>query len=298
MDLTQARHIPIIGDDIYNVGKAIKIMSQPCGPDPWIAVQAFFTYSPVLLWSLVKPEPMDFLTTRFGRGHHHRRRRRFRANDVWRPTWTDAIHGPGGKIPIAPGLTTALWRGAMLTERIGWYLLVVDATSDFLINWTTMAWAWSGCAVTDAPYARVWRDTPDTYFSDRPTRANLWGTHAERHGDATAGGASVQIRAPGPKTFSGSARCHVKEEHGINGQITRVYWTRRTHGQPTEFVDATHMRTPEADGPWNATETHWSTMHGPTEWWGYVEWTGGRLIVDRIRASATGAPGHGLEHDP
>lgn len=128
------RRLPFIGDDIANVGQVYDIVSQPCGPNPYIAVRAFFSYTPLLLWSLFKPEPLDVSFNRQGFRHSRIRRRGFEALITFELP-----------APQSPGLYWAIARGYQLTERIGWYLLVADATTDFLLNWSSMAYEYSGC---------------------------------------------------------------------------------------------------------------------------------------------------------
>lgn len=143
------RRIPIIGNDIYQVGQVIDLVDGTCQPDPYISVYAFFANVPRLVWSLVKPDPVDFLTEKFGTGHKRKRKRKFRVGKVDLPT---SFTGKG--------LGWATWRGLQLTQRIGWYFLVIDATTDFLVNWTSMAYLYSGCPVPEARFCNRARTVP------------------------------------------------------------------------------------------------------------------------------------------
>lgn len=152
--MIDVRRIPIIGNDIYQAGQVIDIVSQPCTPSPSILVNAFFANIPMLLWSLVKPSPEDYLTERLGR--HHKRRRKNRI------TIKDFDVGP------PPGKRGAAWvefSAIKFIERIGWYLLVADATTDFAINWTSMAYRYSGCQDPLSGYASLRRITTQNIFN-------------------------------------------------------------------------------------------------------------------------------------
>lgn len=192
--MIDVRRIPIIGNDMYQVGQVIDIVSSPCTPDPYIAVQAFFYNVPQLVWSLVKPDPVDFVTERFGRPHKRKRRRRMRADDVWIPD----SHGSRGD------LAWAAWRGIRLVEKVGWYLLVVDATTDFVVNWTSMTYRNSGCPVPSDPWGYIANPNPFTM-----TDATEWNSMSpaivEHNGGLDVSTEAVIVPPNTPHTISGHA---------------------------------------------------------------------------------------------
>src|SRR5918994_6592909 len=110
MALPSPTDVPIIGPWVGRVGHVIDILATPCNTTPQVWVQAFWHAAPLLLISLYKPDPTDYLTERFGSQHKRGRRRRFRPQDVLTPD----INVPKGSLG---------WVSFTLTrfiERIGW----------------------------------------------------------------------------------------------------------------------------------------------------------------------------------
>jgi hypothetical protein len=142
------RSVPVIGPWLGRVGKVMDILATPCSPSPMIWVQAFFSALPRLLYTFDKP----FLIA-------------------------DQFHGrrPGGRnkkkgtigiidesLPEIEDLDSPLWRGfVILAEFIlkaEWYLFIIDRTTEFLLNWTSLAYAYAGC---NEPYDRGQRFNAD-----------------------------------------------------------------------------------------------------------------------------------------
>ena len=164
------RRIPIVGDDIYQVGQVLDILATPCAVDPVIAVTGFFSYLPRLAWSLTKPTPFDNAVDRIGRRHKRRRYRRFDIHTIDLP---DAV----GK----PGLQRVMFTLGTAAERIGWYWLVMDATTDFAVNWTSMAYEWSGCQVEGAAQAATYRFNPQYLAHTGGTTQYAFDTLGDHH---------------------------------------------------------------------------------------------------------------------
>lgn len=138
----QLYDLPLIGDDLANIGRVIDMWADPCKPYAEIWVYGFFQAFPTLFISLVKPELID---VNIHKGSHRPRkgkRAKFRASAIFR----DALI----EVPVPD------WRVFRIYEfgqRIGWYFLVADATENFAINWISTAYMWTGCPGGLSPYA-------------------------------------------------------------------------------------------------------------------------------------------------
>lgn len=140
--LSGARRIPVIGKSVARVGQVIDIVSQPCSFDPIIAVEALWHDTPKLLWSLFKPDVNDLVTERAGIKHKRKPKRRFNIFDALE-----------GSVPMPKGkVGTAIFHMGSLAQRVGWYLLIVDATTEFAVNWTSTVYEWSGCDIPGTPF--------------------------------------------------------------------------------------------------------------------------------------------------
>lgn len=136
--------VPFIGPWPAKFGKIIELWDTACSPSPELWVQAFWHEIPFLVWAILKPDPIDLVTDRFKVQHHRKRKRKFKVIDAWQP-----------KFPVPKGkITNAVFDMIQAQQRIGWYLLIVDASLDFTINWMSAAYNWNGCAVPDAKWAR------------------------------------------------------------------------------------------------------------------------------------------------
>lgn len=133
--LGSARRIPLIGDSIARVGQIIDIAEQPCTLDPIIVVEAVFHDAPKMLWSIFKPDTMDLTTERAGLRHKKKPKKGFNIFDELE----SSVPVPKGKVG------QAVFHLGSMAERIGWYVLIVDATTEFLVNWTSTVYEWSGC---------------------------------------------------------------------------------------------------------------------------------------------------------
>lgn len=126
--------IPVIGPWIGKFGRVQDIFATPCDVDPGIWVLAFFSGAPTAMFSLFKPDAFDKVTERkFGQPHKRKTRRRFR--------WDDMVQLPNPK----PGLQWKFFRMAQAAQRLGWYILIADVAFEWAVNWSSMAYQWSGC---------------------------------------------------------------------------------------------------------------------------------------------------------
>lgn len=156
------RDVPIIGPWVGRVSHLVDIAATPCDISPSIQVYAMFNALPMLLISLYKPDTLDLVQERWGGPHKKKPKKRFRFTDL-------ILSQPGPKKGQFGWVTFNLGAWA---QRLGWYMLVVDSTIDFAVNWTTTAYQWAGCATPGTPFARC--DAPDVNLGGAPVTWGLW----------------------------------------------------------------------------------------------------------------------------
>lgn len=137
--------LPVIGPWTAKTGHVIDILSTPCAITPTVMIKAAWHATPRLLIALTKPDRYDLVTKRWGGGHKRRSKRRFKVIDEL----VSEIPVPKNKI------SAAIFNLGNWAQRIGWYMLVVDATETFAIEWTSAAYQWSGCQTPGAPYCNM-----------------------------------------------------------------------------------------------------------------------------------------------
>lgn len=137
--------VPVIGAWTARVGHVYDIISTPCEIEPTIAVLAAFHAAPRALVGILKPDRLDLVAKRFGRPHGRRLPRRFRVIDEL------IMKVP----PPVKKLGWCIWKLGDWAQRLGWYMLIVDAGIEFAVHWTSAAYQWSGCNVPGAPYCRM-----------------------------------------------------------------------------------------------------------------------------------------------
>jgi len=126
--------LPFIGDDIAKIGRIIDLYKVPCTPTGEIWVYGFFQAIPTLFISILKPELID-INIRHRRGRPRKGKRlKFIAAALFR----DALIS----IPVPRWVVFRIYEW---TQRIGWYLLIADATEQFAINWMSLAYKYQGC---------------------------------------------------------------------------------------------------------------------------------------------------------
>ena len=135
------RRIPVIGKEIAKIGHIYDMAVLPCKPTPEIWVLAFFYAVPNLLWSLYKPDPLDDVWSRVGRRRGIKRRQRM----TFIEEYTE-------EIPLKPSLRWVRFAGDW-AQRVGWWMLIVDAAIDHAMYWQSGAMAFEGCKSTGIPFA-------------------------------------------------------------------------------------------------------------------------------------------------
>lgn len=135
-------HLPGIGPWFSRIGNVSNMMAMPCSPTDQMWTQGFFTSIPYLVWSLFKPDPIDATLTRFGMpGSTHRLGRWKNAHSI------RGLLGPG-----LPGARrTAWWTLGELGQRVGWWFCIIDAGTNFAVNWVSAAYQYAGCFPENLP---------------------------------------------------------------------------------------------------------------------------------------------------
>lgn len=189
--------IPVIGPWIGKIGKVHQIISTSCDVKPEIWVEAAFSGVPMIAVSLFKPTAFDLITERFRGWKIGKKKRRFVADDILE----------GRKVKLGK-FGWAVFELGEWAERIGWYMLVIDVGLDFAVNWTSMAYQWSGCRVPGSPYAavgaydRLSRPVAGTYATNWDTLAEVAPCFASPDGVGVNAGVvatpTISVSADGP----------------------------------------------------------------------------------------------------
>lgn len=138
--------IPIIGPWLGRVGQVRAMMATPCQIEPEVWVLAGFTGVPRLIWSLFKPDAFDLVTERFQRGHKKKRKRRFKFGGM--------VIDPDA-VPNKKRLTWAIFKLGSIAETAGWWMLIIDASTELAVHWTSTAYIYSGCPVPQGSFAKT-----------------------------------------------------------------------------------------------------------------------------------------------
>ncbi len=149
-DLAEDQHIsiydvPLIGKWTGRVGHVIDIVSMPCAGADWkIGVLAAWYNIPHLLIGLTKPDSLDLISQRWGGKHGGKRKKRFSPLEFIKTE----------EVPPR-GVGWAWFTIKESAEKIGWYMLVADLTTEFAVNWTSTAYAMAGCKTPGAPFCQM-----------------------------------------------------------------------------------------------------------------------------------------------
>lgn len=159
-----AYDIPIIGDHLARTGRIIDLYATPCTPDPMVWVLAFWHAAPTFAASITKPQIIDIDIPHRNRKPRRGRGLRFYSRLV---TQLDAVIN----VPVPRWAAFRLYE---FGQRIGWYLLVADATENFAINWMSLAYLYGGCKEPNVPYILrrsdneiLWVDPPPGWHTVR-----------------------------------------------------------------------------------------------------------------------------------
>ncbi len=127
-------HIPFIGKWKSKATLIDQMWMQPCGVSPTLMAVGAFVALPELVFSVLQPDCLDHTFDRVGRPHRRRRKPTFNIND-----FMDPLAAPKG------GVGWAMWQGAKLAQRIGFYALIVDSFENWIIAGTSLSFRMAGC---------------------------------------------------------------------------------------------------------------------------------------------------------
>lgn len=218
------KRIPIIGDDLYQVGQVYDVVATPCATNLWVSVYAFWQYTPYAVWSVLKPDPFDQVTERFGRVHKRKRKHRLHVADK----------ASGRKIDLNRPQWVVFKLGATI-QRVGWYLSIIDATTDLLINWTSTTWSFSGCKTPAAPYAEGITSANPSFSTFQITcTMSTFVAVAEQFYDV--GSTGVEKNLPGPWQIHFTAEIEPVPGIPSNSQITEAWIEVQPLGGPEYHI--------------------------------------------------------------
>lgn len=274
--------LPFITPYFAKAGHVADIIMAPCDVDPWMAVYAAFEQTPQLLWSIYKPTAFDLVTERFTGGRLGHKKRKF--------TYQDRLLG---KKSQTGKWGWAVFKGAQFAERVGWYMLIADATMDYLVNWTSMAYQYSGCEVPGLGGARI-KGTNESKLQTGPAVYTGYTEHEASEGFIW-GFTSVGI-APGYQgTFSGEVTIRPSEGPVPTKQWCRIWFERSDGGwksPPLEFDKDKHQ---ERFG--FAVDKSWGQPTGIVTYHAFIEGAPGQVQVD-IELKVVGGKRQGILGDP
>lgn len=262
------RRIPIIGNDIYQAGQVWSIVNQTCTPNPTIAVKAFFAYAPTLIWSLVKPEALDLAFDRAGTRHKRKRYKKFNYFDHQQI-----------ELPKGSKSALALFKVADIAQRVGWYLLIADATTDFALNWVSMAYQYGGCDVPNANYA-YWRGNMAAPIAEASSPVQIYGPDHAAAGKGISSQTLLILQNIGPYTITYQGYPLIFPSGPNPPGIISVDVQIRTSNGPWISNYATESQVPNSTfTKWEFAYENWNTNEKTVECRVIVTWQGGSMMM-------------------
>lgn len=261
--------LPIIGPWIAKIGRIQDLWANPCSPTPEMWAKAAFTAIPNALFSPITPSEVDMAIIRVGfgggsGGAFHGATKKFRF-DVW-----DAIEGVG-EIANKPSWVR-FGLGEVLAAGL-WYMVIVDATLDGLINWESLAYQYAGCKVPGSPWASCQTGGPGVWIPGLggPKFTNF----ALNHGNIfTASSAGINT----PIGYTPTVSYSFSYDPSASPPGLEPTGTVQLVDTSTGDVLDEGVMTQQADGTMNAQNVVLGTLQG-TQAHGYaLYWTGGGFI--------------------
>lgn len=117
---------------------------QPCSTDVFLWVAGYMAASPVIAFSILSPDCLDYTADRFRGGARKRRKGRVSI-------------GPPTK-PVRPwdiGTGNGLFHIKDAAQRVGLFMLLIDATLDWVIHGTSFAYQFNGCRDPNQGFANL-----------------------------------------------------------------------------------------------------------------------------------------------
>ncbi len=192
----QYHQVPFIGDTVAKIGRIQAMLANPCDASAELWVFGFFQALPSLIITLAKPEWVDINIT-----HKHRKPIKGR---VLKSYLSKII---GGNILDIPVPRWAIFQLGEFAQRVGWYFMVGDATTDFVINWMSMVYQWNGCTGGGGGVYAYFSTTPTTFGINCNGAWNNYSIHT-MGGHSFAGPGlptgAIQTQAPCVPTLSSS----------------------------------------------------------------------------------------------
>jgi hypothetical protein len=191
--LSSLANAPFIGPTMSKLGYAAQILATPCAPTPQIWVKAFWTASPIIIYTFIKPFFYAWQwEMRTGKSHRGAK---------------GIINFGKELFPKTPVQQTAAWAvfepAVDLILKVEWYLFVAEMTSKFLLNWISAAYEYQGCKFPGEFFAQASMKDIFIIQNAETKMLNPWQvTYSDgRHGEAL----SIEV----PPGISGSLSFYV-----------------------------------------------------------------------------------------
>lgn len=135
---------PNVGPWSAKISRIMKMWIQPCDVNAYVWMTAYMVNTPILAFALLSPDCLDYTVDRFRGGPRRRRKGKIKLAE-----WVK---------PITPGNSgIGQWMFSLkdAAQKVGLFLLVIDATLDWVIVGTSTAYQFTGCKDPDQGYASV-----------------------------------------------------------------------------------------------------------------------------------------------
>lgn len=200
-------------DKLYvpKVTRILEMWAQPCNVNPIIWVTAYLAASPTLAVAFLEPDCLDLAYDRFRLGHKPKRKGHQNIN---------ALLSPIG-IP-KKGLNTVAFALGALAQRVGFFLTLIDATQDWVIHGTSLAYQWNGCNDPNVGHATLTMSGvyPFLFF---PQENPIGTWHVEPGGTLSAGPGGVAV----PNLYAAGAGFSLSQIKNTIPGLPDASWSAR-----------------------------------------------------------------------
>jgi hypothetical protein len=148
--------------EISKIGKILRILELPCAPTPTMYVQSVEPAIIDLFWSFVKPDfKEDF---KIGDQFRNPGRKGRSALKFVRQSFGEATKAsPAARKAAGKAVFEILEWG----DQLSWYLFLAELATDFLFNWTSIAYSMAGCD-PNPTYTVIQLGPPLFYYGQGP----------------------------------------------------------------------------------------------------------------------------------